>query len=88
LLWRLLLLLLPLRAYGYAPRTAPKLNTRVSQPLHFTVSPLLPQAERNYAAMAEAVGGSVSSSVLERRVYVGNLAAAVTEGACRRHTGG
>lgn len=40
-----------------------------------------PQAEKNYAAMAEAVGGSVSSTLLERRVYVGNLAAAVTEGA-------
>ena len=37
------------------------------------------EAERNYAAAAEAAGGNVQSANADRRVYVCNLALAVTE---------
>jgi len=42
------------------------------------------EAERNYAAVAEAHGGTASHQNAERRVYVGNLPPAVTEGDMRQ----
>lgn len=38
------------------------------------------EAEKNYAAMAEAAGGTTSAQMLERRAYAGNLGPQVTEG--------
>jgi len=38
------------------------------------------ESEKNYAAMAEAAGGSVLSAQNERRVYLGDVPSAVTEG--------
>lgn len=38
------------------------------------------EVEKNYAALAEAAGGSTSAQTLERRVYIGDLAASVSEG--------
>jgi len=39
------------------------------------------EAEKNYAALAEAAGGSALSATNERRVYLGNVAPLLTEGA-------
>ena len=38
------------------------------------------EVEKNYAALAEAAGGSASAQTLERRVYIGDLALSVSEG--------
>ena len=46
----------------------------------FPVSVKPSQAEKNYAAMAEAAGGSTSAATLEKRVYIGNLSPAISEG--------
>ena len=37
------------------------------------------ESEKNYAALAEAAGGSASSAANERRVYLGDLAPSLTE---------
>jgi hypothetical protein len=47
----------------------------------FPVSVKPAGAERNYAAAAQAAGGTVSRFELEKRAYLGNLAPSVVEGA-------